>query len=56
MEVPAVIYEVGDNTDRELIRQVARTAAEAMMRLLLAHVDAVPNGSEVPADAFLQVQ
>lgn len=43
MEVPAVIYEVGDNTDRELIRRVARTAAEAMMRLLLAEVDGVPS-------------
>ena len=39
MEVPAVIYEVGDNTDRALIRTVARTAAEEMMRLLLAEVE-----------------
>jgi cytosolic carboxypeptidase protein 6 len=56
MEVPAVIYEVGDNTDRELIRQVAKTAADAMMRLLLAEVDAVPSDSETPANAALQVQ
>ena len=35
MKVPAVIYEVGDNTDRELIRRVARTSAQEMMRLLL---------------------
>jgi hypothetical protein len=40
MQVPAVIYEVGDTTDRELIRRVARTAAQTMMRMLLAEVPA----------------
>jgi len=39
MKVPAVIYEVGDNTDRTLIRAVARTAAKEMMRLLLEEVE-----------------
>lgn len=32
---PAVIYEVGDNTDRTLIREVASAAARALMELLL---------------------
>jgi cytosolic carboxypeptidase protein 6 len=32
---PAITYEFGDNTDRAEIRQVARTAAEEMMRLLV---------------------
>ena len=31
--IPAVIYEVGDNTDRAQIRRVAQAAAEEMMRL-----------------------
>jgi len=34
--IPAITYEVGDNTDRALIRTVARTAAEEMMRVLLS--------------------
>lgn len=38
MKIPAVIYEVGDETDRDLIRRVAVTAAEEMMRLLLEEV------------------
>lgn len=33
--VPAVIYEVGDNTDHDLIREVAATAAQGTMRILL---------------------
>ena len=33
--IPAITYEFGDNTDRELIRHVARIAAEEMMRLLV---------------------
>ena len=45
MKVPAVIYEVGDNTDRKLIRRVARTSAEEMMRLLLEGCDDVAVGS-----------
>jgi len=32
---PALTYEVGDETDRELIKEVAITAAEEFMRLLL---------------------
>jgi hypothetical protein len=39
MKVPAIIYEVGDATDRALIRTVARTSAEEMMRLLLDEAD-----------------
>lgn len=50
MEVPAVIYEVGDNTDRQLIRQVARTAAEAMMGLLLQETDGEAVGSRQSAE------
>lgn len=55
MQVPAVIYEVGDNTDRELIRQVARTAAEEMMRLLLAEMEATPVRSTRPNEVLLNV-
>jgi len=32
---PALIYEVGDRTDRELIREVAATAAQGTMEVLL---------------------
>ena len=32
--VPAITYEMGDRTDRELIRRVAVVAAELMMKLL----------------------
>ena len=32
---PALIYEVGDQTDRGLIREVASTAAQGTMRILL---------------------
>ncbi len=32
---PAVTYEVGDETNRQLIKKVAQTAAEELMRLLL---------------------
>jgi hypothetical protein len=35
---PALIYEVGDETPRPLIRQVAETAAEGTMRILLDEV------------------
>ncbi|MEM8917369.1 MAG: M14 family metallopeptidase [Pseudomonadota bacterium] len=34
--VPTVTYEMGDETDRELVRQVAKEAAIAMMETLLA--------------------
>lgn len=34
--IPTVTYEMGDETDRELIRKVAREAATAMMETLLA--------------------
>ncbi len=50
MKVPAVIYEVGDNTDRALIRKVARTSAEEMMRLALEAVETVPPRSRKPAE------
>jgi predicted deacylase len=33
--VPSITYECGDNTDRVLLRRVARCAAEEMMTLLL---------------------
>ena len=36
---PLRVYEVGDNTDRALIRSVARTSAEEMMRLLLGELE-----------------
>jgi hypothetical protein len=32
---PALIYEVGDQTDRALIREVATTAAQGTMEILL---------------------
>jgi hypothetical protein len=41
--VPAITCEYGDNTDRELIRRAARTAAEEMMRLMLAEVGEEPE-------------
>lgn len=53
MNVPAVIYEVGDNTDRELIRKVARTSAEEMMRLALEEAEAVARGAKSPAELQL---
>lgn len=56
MEVPAVIYEVGDNTDRARIRTVAKAAAEEMMRLLLSEIDAETIGSKSLEKAVLQVQ
>lgn len=34
-QAPGMVYEVGDDTDRELIREVARTAARGTMRILL---------------------
>lgn len=34
--VPAITYELGDNTDRVLLQSVATAAAESMMELLLA--------------------
>ncbi|MFZ5828492.1 MAG: M14 family metallopeptidase, partial [Planctomycetota bacterium] len=33
--VPAITYEIGDNTDRTLLRQIADGAAQEMMTLLL---------------------
>lgn len=36
---PALIYEVGDQTDRALIREVATTAAQGMMQILLDELD-----------------
>lgn len=37
--IPALTYELGDETDRELIRITARGAAEEMMKLLLAEYE-----------------
>jgi cytosolic carboxypeptidase protein 6 len=34
--IPAITYELGDNTDRVLLQSVATAAAESMMELLLA--------------------
>jgi predicted deacylase len=55
--IPAVIYEVGDDTDRRLIRSVARTAAEEMMSLLLAEIELTPIGAgetTLPADSSVR--
>ncbi len=38
LRVPAIIYEMGDDTDRQLIDRVATTAAGEMMHLLLEEV------------------
>ena len=40
--VPAITYEMGDQTDRALIQQVAVVAAEEMMRILLGGAAARP--------------
>ncbi len=34
--IPAITYEIGDGTERALLQTVAKTAAEEMMKLLLA--------------------
>jgi len=36
---PALTYEVGDETDRELIKRVATTAAEELMKILIENPD-----------------
>ena len=36
---PALIYEVGDETDRELIREVAATAARGTMQILITTLE-----------------
>lgn len=38
--IPAITYEIGDNTDRALLKRVAHAAAEEMMALLLEMQDA----------------
>jgi hypothetical protein len=38
--IPAITYEIGDNTDRALLKTVAATAAREMMRLMLEMKDA----------------
>jgi murein tripeptide amidase MpaA len=43
--VPAITYEFGDDTDRELLARITRGAAEEMMRLLLAEVGAAEAGA-----------
>lgn len=40
--IPAITYEIGDNTDRALLQTVATAAAESMMEQLLALVPAGP--------------
>jgi murein tripeptide amidase MpaA len=37
--IPAITYELGDNTDRALLRQISAGAAQEMMTLLLAKKD-----------------
>jgi hypothetical protein len=37
---PGLIYEVGDQTDRDLIREVAATAARGTMQILLEELEA----------------
>jgi hypothetical protein len=37
--IPAITYEIGDNTDRALLKTVAATAAQEMMRLMLEMKD-----------------
>ena len=37
--IPAITYEIGDNTDRALLKRVAHAAAEEMMELLLEMKD-----------------
>ena len=39
--IPSITYELGDNTDRELISTISRGAAEEMMRLLLIEDEVV---------------
>ncbi len=36
--IPAITYEVGDDTPRDLIRDVAQASAEEMMKWMTAHV------------------
>ncbi len=40
--IPAITYELGDNTDRALLQTVAAAAAESMMEQLLALVPETP--------------
>ncbi|MGV3660084.1 MAG: M14 family zinc carboxypeptidase [Prosthecobacter sp.] len=37
--IPGITYEIGDNTDRALLKRVAASAAQEMMTLLLADKD-----------------
>ena len=37
--IPAITYEFGDETDRDLIRKIASGAAEEMMRLMLKSIE-----------------
>ena len=41
--IPTITYEVGDNSDRHVLRAVARAAAESMMEQLLASPASSPN-------------
>ncbi len=40
--IPAITYELGDNTDRALLQQIATGAAQEMMTILLAQKAAAP--------------
>lgn len=44
--VPAITYEMGDATSRDVIRNTARIAAEEMMRLMLA--EETPSAAQQP--------
>lgn len=44
--VPAITYEMGDATPRDVIRNTARIAAEEMMRLMLA--EETPSAAQQP--------
>ena len=37
--IPAITYEIGDNTDRALLKRVAAAAADEMMTLLMEMKD-----------------
>ncbi len=43
-QAPGMVYEVGDNTPRELIAEVARTAARGTMQILLERAAAEDGG------------
>jgi hypothetical protein len=53
--IPGITYELGDNTERALLKQVAAAAAQEMMTLLLEMKDAQPTSAPAgEAPALLQ--